>query len=84
MNSFKLFWKAFYLGMKKFGSTIVDIINFILLLPVYYIGIGISSIMAKILGKHFMDLSKPSKKVKSYWLDKKQKEIKIDDFYNEF
>ena len=84
MNGFSLFFKAFYEGMKTFGACIVDIVNFVLLIPVYFIGVGLTAIIAKMFGKHFMNLKKPDKKAKTYWVDKEQKKPKIDDFYKEF
>ena len=84
-----LFFKGFYEGMKKFGANIVAIINFILLLPVYLLGVGISSIGAKIIGKRFLNLNKFDNKIKSYWIKKENKKQgkksqDLEDSYNQF
>ena len=82
MDGIIIFFKGFYKGIKNFGSGVVNITNFILLIPVYFIGIGFSSIFAKITGKSFLDLKK--KKQKSYWVDKKNKKPSKEDCYNQF
>jgi len=84
MNSIKTFFEGALSGMKLFGGIIVSVINFILLLPAYVIGIGIPSIIAKITGKKFLNLSKPNKKVESYWITKPKKKVDIDDAYNQY
>jgi len=62
----KEFLKGLKKGFENFGKNIAIIINSILLAIVYIIGVGITSIIAKIFGKHFMDM-KISKQRKSYW-----------------
>ena len=57
----KIFLKGVIAGFKKFGDGIVNIVNFILLIPVYFIGVGLTSIIAKLLGKHFLNLKKRGK-----------------------
>jgi|WetSurMetagenome_2_1015567.scaffolds.fasta_scaffold1883665_1 hypothetical protein len=79
-----LFFKGFYKGMKKFGANIVSITNFIILVPVYLIGVGISSIIAKITGKKFLNMKKFDKKAKSYWVEKQRKKQDLEDSYNQF
>lgn len=60
-NNFNKFFKGFKKGMKDFGNNISLIINSILLTIVYLIGVGITSIIAKLSEKSFLDskLSKP-------------------------
>jgi hypothetical protein len=65
-KGFVIFFKAFWHGMKRVGEGMTSVINFILLLPDYFIGVGITAIAAKISKKHFLDL-KLEKKKKSYW-----------------
>ena len=65
MNTISDFFKGFKEGMHRFGQTISIIINSILLLIVYLIGIGFTSIIAKLFHKHFLD-TEISKK-ESYW-----------------
>lgn len=77
----KLFLKGFKKGMKGFGENITVIINSILLSFVYFIGVGPTSIIAKLFGKHFLDL-KYSKD--SYWSDLNLKKKKLEDYYRQF
>ena len=82
MNNFQNFFVGIWKGMHQFGNSLVAIINFILLLPVYFIGVGISAIIAKVSGKHFLKLQKEKKK--SYWVDRKIVKPKMEDFYKQF
>ena len=62
-------------GYKTFGEDIASIVNFFLQTFVYFLGVGITSIIAKISGKHFLELKREED---SYWselnLSKKKKE----------
>jgi len=58
----KPFYRGFKRGMRIFGENIALIINTFLLTIVYLIGVGLTSILAKITGKHFLD-TKLSKKI---------------------
>ena len=82
MRELKQFFRGFKIGMASFGQGIALIINTTLLTFVYLIGVGLTSITAKILGKHFLDL-KPSKKG-SYWSDLKLKKKSIESYYRQF
>jgi len=77
------FIKGFKQGFHDFGNGITNIINFILLSIVYFIGVALTSIIAKILGKHFMDI-KQEKKKKTYWKDYNLKKEPIDNYYRQF
>jgi hypothetical protein len=74
------FFKGFKESFKEFGESIAGIINVVLLSIVYFIGVGITSIIAKVSGKHFLDM----KTKKSYWSDLDQKEKSIEEFYRQF
>ena len=66
--------------MQDFGHLMGNIVNFILLLPVYFLGVGITSIIAKLLGKHFLS----TKKGNSTWTKHLVKTQKIDEYYRMF
>ena len=83
MTILKQFFKGFQKGSKNFGYNISMIINSILLSIVYLIGVGFTSIFAKLLGKHFLDM-KLSKKTKTYWLDLNLKKKPIEEYYRQF
>ena len=79
----KQFLKGFKLGMEEFGSNIAIIINSILISIVYLIGVGFTSIIAKLSGKHFLE-TKTSIKKKSYWSELNLKKKPIGDYYRQF
>lgn len=83
MNDFKLFAIGLKEGFVSFGYLITNTINFILLLFVYFVGIGLTSIFAKIFGKHFLDM-KISKGKATYWIDHKITKQKIGAYYRTF
>ena len=82
MNNFIEFVKGFRKGFKDFAFKVTDVINFILLFFVYYLGVGLTSIIAKVFRKHFLDLNFKDKN--SYWVRHKQTSKKIDEFYRQF
>ena len=76
-------FKGFKKGMQDFGHNITIIINSILLSIVYIIGIGLTSIIAKIFKKSFLD-TKISKEKKSYWSELNLKKKSLDKYYRQF
>jgi hypothetical protein len=52
-------------GFKAFGEKVASVVNFILLLPVYFIGVGLTKILVTFLGIEVLQLKK--NKVSSYW-----------------
>jgi len=81
MKELKQFIKGFKKGMGNFGQNIAIIINTLLLSFVYFVGVGPTSIVAKIVGKHFLEI-KLSKS--SYWSDLNLKKKSIEDYYRQF
>jgi hypothetical protein len=77
----KMSWKAFMRGMRGFGMNISVIVNTALLLFVYFIGVGLSSIAAKLLGKRFIE-TKLSKG--SYWKTLNLKKKPMVAYYRQF
>ena len=61
INPFKLI----YYGMKKVGETIMHIVNFLLLAVVYFVSLGLVSVIGKALKKTFMSLR--LRRSGSYW-----------------
>jgi len=82
LKSIKQFFKGFKIGMRNFGNTIALLINSLLLSFVYFLGVGLTSIIAKLINKHFLDL-KLSKK-DSYWSDLNLKNKSIEKYYRQF
>jgi uncharacterized membrane-anchored protein YhcB (DUF1043 family) len=77
------FFKDFFKGQKKFGEDISIIINTILLTIVYILGIGLTSIFAKIFGNHFLDM-KLNKESESYWTELDLKKQSMEDHFRQF
>ncbi|MBI2653405.1 hypothetical protein HYX02_01200 [Candidatus Woesearchaeota archaeon] len=80
--SLKQFFSGFKKGMKNFGQNIALIVNSALLSIVYFIGVGFTSIISKIVRKHFLD-TKLSKKA-TYWHDLNLKKKPIEEYYRQF
>lgn len=76
MNKAVVFFKGFKQGFRNFSHLVTDTINFVLLFFVYFIGIGIVSIISKLFGKHFMDLKFSG----SSWIVRKLKTSPIKEY----
>lgn len=83
MNSVKEFFEGFKEGFESFVGNIKVIVNTILLSVVYILGIGLTSIFAKILRKHFLDM-KLSTKRETYWSELNLKKEPVDEYYKQF
>ncbi|MFC1690832.1 hypothetical protein ACFL0W_01515 [Nanoarchaeota archaeon] len=83
IKNLTVIYKSFVFGFKKFSHNVIEVFNFILLLPVYILGVGPISIVAKILRKHFLKL-KIDKDAKTYWDDVEEKDMDEELFYRQF
>jgi len=79
----KEFIGGFKEGQKLFGKTIAVIVNTILLSIIYFIGIGLTSIVAKLFGKHFLELEK-KESLSSYWSELNLGKKPIKEYYRQF
>jgi len=77
----KMFLKGLKSGMKEFGDGISLIVNSALLLVVYFVGVGITSMFAKVLNKKFLDIKKRSD---SYWGELNLKKKPLKEYYRQF
>ena len=77
------FWRGFKIGMRDFAELAADGVNLVLLLVVYVLGVGATSLAAKIFRKQFLDITPKSKT--SFWV-KPADEVweKRDSFYRTF
>lgn len=75
--------KAFKQGLTEFGLNFNALINLIILTFVYFLGIGLSSIISKVMEKHHLDL-KISKNRKSYWVKVDTDSKNISDFLRQY
>ncbi len=83
MTTIKPFATGLKKGIKEFGENITLIVNSILLFIAYIIGVGLTAIIAKIVGKHFIE-RKLSKEEKSYWADLNIKRKPLKEYYRQF
>ncbi len=81
MKNVNLFVRGLKNGFKNFGYNVTNVVNFILLVPVYFIGVGATSLLAKCFGKKFLELKV---KGKTYWKDKKIGTQPKEDYYRQF
>jgi hypothetical protein len=70
-------------GFKEFGENIALIVNSLLLSVVYFLGVGPTSLVAKIVRKSFLDV-KIEKKSKTYWSDLNLKKRPEEEYYRQF
>lgn len=68
-------------GSKMFGELISSIVNLLLLSIVYFIGVGLTSIFARVLGKKFID-DKTQKE--SYWEELNLTTQPFKEYYRQF
>ena len=78
----KKLWHAVKSILDPVGKLISGIVNFILLLVVYIIGIGIVSISMRIFRKHFLELKKTDKK--SNWYEHRVEKQPLEQYYRTF
>jgi len=76
MERVKLFFKGFYEGFKSFGLVISTIVNFILLMIVYFTAVGLTSIIGKIFKKEFLN---SKKRKKTYWKNRKLEKMSLKE-----
>lgn len=79
--SLKQFFNGLKKGMKEFGHNIAIIVNSVLLTIVYFSGVGLTSLIAKATGKHFLETKA---KKGSYWHDLNLKKKTLDEYYRQF
>jgi hypothetical protein len=83
MTKILQFVKGFKAGMHEFGQTIAIIINSLLLLFIYLIGVGFTSLLAKLWDKRFLD-TRISKREKTYWTELNLKKRPREEYYRQF
>lgn len=75
---FKKIFHAIKKILEPIGKIISSIVNFILLGIVYFVGIGITSIIFKLFGKHFLDLKNNKA---SYWEERNLSKEPIEKYH---
>lgn len=79
----KLFFDGVLKGQKLFGETISAIINLIIFTLVYFFGVGLTSIIAKIFGQKFLE-TKVDKESLTYWQDLNLTKKPLEEYYRQF
>ena len=77
------FFVGFKKGMENFGENLSVLVNSVLLFIVYIVGVGLTSIFAKISEKHFLE-TKIQKYKNSYWSELNLKKESKDSYYRQF
>ena len=83
MNFLKVFFTGFKCGFSAFGHNLTALINSFLLLVVYIFGVGLTALVAKLMGKHFINIRK-GKNQDSYWAPLNLQKKPVDDYYRQF
>ena len=83
MGKIQLLFSGIYAGLGKFGSIVSSIINLIFLFIVFVLGIGVVSLIAKLVGKKFLTI-KMDKKLNTYWQDTIMTKRKKEDYLKPF
>jgi len=76
------FFRGMAKGMQRFGHSISMVVNTFLLSVVYVLGVGVTSVVAKIVGKKFLDGS--SSQEKTYWTTLNATKERIDHYFRQF
>lgn len=83
MNGVSNFFRGMSSGMEKFGHTIGSLVNTILLLLVYVIGVGLTSVIAKVFRKKFLEMERQPGN-RTYWSNLNLKKKSIDKYLRQF
>ncbi|MDD9954395.1 MAG: hypothetical protein OXR66_08750 [Candidatus Woesearchaeota archaeon] len=74
------FGRGFRHGFTLVGKNIAAIVNTVLLSIVYVVGVGLTSLFAKVFGKKFLDTTKR----RSYWNKLNLKKQPMNSYYRQF
>ncbi len=82
MKFFKgAFFKGFRHGAEQFGMNIATLVNTAIALLIYLVGIGLTSIVAKIFRKGFLDFAM---KKDTYWSELKLGKEDVQSYFRQF
>lgn len=77
------FFEGVLKGQKLFGETISAIINLITFTLVYFFGVGLTSIIAKIFHQKFLE-TKIDKESLTYWQELNLTKKPLEEYYRQF
>ena len=78
----KKIWNFIKSILEPVSKLISGIVNFVLLSIVYFVGIGVVSVSAKLFRRHFLELKKQNKK--SNWHEHKLTKQPLENYYRTF
>jgi uncharacterized membrane-anchored protein YhcB (DUF1043 family) len=79
----QLSFDGFKHGFEDFGHTIGNLVNSILLSITYIVGVGPTSLIAKIVRRSFLD-TRPDAEMESYWTEIDSGKKPIEEHYRQF
>lgn len=82
MSKGRDFLTGFGRGSQYFGCNLSVIINSILLLLVYLVGVGMTSVFARVAKKSFLDIRVVKKD--TYWSDLRLQKKSKESYYRQF
>ena len=74
---------GFVQGFRDFGRVLSGLVNLIILVPVYLLGVGIPSVLGKLTGKRFLKTGF-GRSQKSYWEEYRLGRQKREKYYRQF
>lgn len=74
--------KSFLDGSKSFGTIITNIINTVLLLIIYFVGIGLAALIVRITKQELMNIS--NKRKHSYYKNELTEKGNLEEYYKQF
>ena len=77
------FFTGFRVGMQDFGHHVGRVVNTSLLVVIYFLALGPTSIIAKLKKKHFLKLSL-DKNIQTYWENLDLGKKSIEKYYKQF
>ena len=82
LDALKKIWNAIKSVLEPVANAVNAVVNLILLLLVYFIGIASVSIIMKLSGKHFLELKKQNRK--SNWHEHKLTKQPLEQYHRTF
>lgn len=78
----RAFFSGFKEGFQEFGHNLNTLINTVLLTVVYIIGVGLTSVAARLFGKRFL-VTEPSDD-ETYWQELNLETKEMEEYFRQF
>jgi hypothetical protein len=86
-SSFIFFFVGVKKGMKSFGECIGTLVNSTFLAAVYIVGVGMTAVLAKLLGKKLIQKKQKQSNAATYWSDSDMGDMRVknkEDYLRQF